>query len=367
MHELTAVQRLQQGKEAVQDRDTQRAIELLQPLVEQEPGNAEAWLWLSGAQSSPAAMAECLQRVLEIEPANQDALDTMAWLEAKHGRDAISPPNIPAMATSRPRPEAARATEVLDDQHTPEPASIPVARSASATEAQVMPERNRQSQAPKRLPASQPRAAAPSKQTNSRIYPSSPYARPIDRRQLLDYGLRVGGVGVLIGLVRLAGQLRPGTLLLIRGSDGAIAPAGAVGIALATALLHALALVAVWQVLGRSVAAARTDRPGDVTDSLGRLATVFWPGYSVVLALLLVTLSLSAGERRWISVVTLVWIILLVSIVLAGRRLATLCDAFGVRDDRRGTLLRIALPAIFVGIVGLGIAGLVTRRLLGGI
>ncbi len=166
-------------------------------------------------------------------------------------------------------------------------------------------------------------------------------------------------------MLRLAGQLRPGTLLLIRGSDGPISLGGALMVAAASALLHGAALVVAWQVLGRTVTAARNDRPGDVADSLGRIVVIFWPGYAVLGALLLVMGSLGAGERRWMPVVALVWIILLGSIIVAARRLTALLEAFRLRKERPGvTLLRLVLPALLIGVVGLGVAGLVIQRLL---
>lgn len=348
MHELTADERLQQGKTAVQDGDKQRARDLLQPLVEQQPENAEAWLWLSGAQTSPAEMAACLRRVLAIDPGNQDALDTMAWLEAKHGPALIR-------TFEQSRQGSIPATEVYD------------ARAATETDDGMLSNTDQRSQTPRRS-AAHPRAVTPPRNSGSRTYPSSPYAKPIDRRQLLEYGLGVGGVGALIGLLRLAGQLRPGTLLVIRGANGPIAPVGAIVISLATALLHGLALVLAWQILGRTAAVARNDRPGDITDSLGRIAPIFWPGYSLIAGLLLVALSLGAGERRWLAVVALVWIIVIVSIVMVARRLVAVYGDFRLRNDRQAALLlRMILPAVVVGLLGLAIAGLIIQRLLAGI
>lgn len=355
MQDLTAEERLQQGKTAVQDGDKQRARDLLQPLVEEYPENAEAWLWLSGAQASPIEMAACLRRVLEIEPANQDALDTMAWLEAKHGSVALGTFDPSLQSSEQAHQDSAGGSEEYDE--------------GAITEADegIMPGTERRSQAPRRS-AAHPRAVTPPRNGGSRTYPSSPYAKPIDRRQLLEYGLGVGGVGALIGLLRLAGQLRPGTLLLIRGANGSITPTGAIVISLATALLHGLALVLAWQIMGRTAAVARNDRPGDITDSLGRIAPVFWPGYSMIVGLLLVALSLGAGERRWMAVVALVWIIVLASILMAARRLVAVYGSFRIGSDRQGALLlRMVLPAVVVGLLGLGLAGLLIQRLLAGI
>jgi hypothetical protein len=357
MQELSAADRLEQGKAAVQARDNERARALLQPLVEAEPANAEAWLWLSGAQSSPREMAACLRRVLELEPGNQDALDTMAWLESRHGRAALAPVANRDLAPAREQPASPRSAmrqpeELRQDEEE---------RAAShASEYQS----EQQSHAPRRA-APAPRTSAAPRPSSARIYPVSPYARPFDRRQIMEYGLAVGGVGALIGLLRLAGALRPGTLLLIRGSDGPITPIAAGLIAMVAAAAHGLAMIAVWQILARTLAGAREDRPGDIADTLGRLAPVFWPGYGAALALLLVAASLGASQQRWGSVVVVVWLILLLSVVVSGLRLLALCRAFGLDEERPGAaLLRMILPALLVGVLALGIAGLVVRGLL---
>jgi hypothetical protein len=361
MKERSTAERLQQGRAAVEARDLERAREILEPLVEEEPGNAEAWLWLSGAHSSPAEMARCLRQVLRIEPENEDAVETLAWLEAKYGAAAIMPVESPTGApTSSETVQPALVRDEIDE--TPDPLLFLPETSLGA---RSPPESQARFRAPRQSAPSPVRSTTPKSHLGSRIYPVSPYAKPFDRQHLQEVGLLVAGVGALLGLLRLAGQLRPGTLLLIRGSDGPISLAGALVVAAASALLHGAALVVAWQILGRTVAAARKDRPGDVADRLGRLAIIFWPGYAVLGALLLVMGSLGAGERRWVAVVALVWIILLGSTVVAARRLAALLEAFRLRGERPGVMLvRIVLPAFLIALAGLGVAGLVVQRLL---
>ncbi len=352
---LTSEERLEQGKIAVQERDMQQARLLLEPLVKQEPRNAEAWLWLSGAQNSPYEMAACLRQVLAIEPDNQDALDTMAWLEQKHGADALGATTTPAQPPRSPYATSPTFDDLdIDDTDTFQDSALDTPDGDDDI-----------FETPRRSSGAHQRTLSQPKHSGSRLYPTSPYAKPFGRRQLLEYGIGVGGVGALIGLLRLAGQLRPGTLLLIRGTNGSITLGGAVIISIVTALLHGLALVGAWQILARSAAAARNDRQDDVPDSLGRLAQIFWPGYSLLLGLLLVALSLGAGEQRWLAVVALVWIILAVSVVIGGRRLMAICDGFRLDDERRGVVLaRLIVPAIVVALLGLGVAGYITQRLL---
>ncbi|HZG66658.1 MAG TPA: hypothetical protein VEZ12_07930, partial [Herpetosiphonaceae bacterium] len=283
-------------------------------------------------------------------------------LEAKYGPAAIMPVESPigAPTSSELVQPVARIHEGIDEA--PDPLLFLPETSAGAGSPRESEARFR---APRQSAPSTVRSTTPKLHPGSRIYPVSPYAKPFDQRQLLEHGLLVGGAGALLGLLRLAGQLRPGTLLLIRGSDGPISLGGALVVAAASALLHGIALVVAWQILGRTVAAARNDRPGDVADSLGRIAIIFWPGYAVLGALLLVMGSLGAGERRWVAVVALVWIILLGSTVVAARRLAALLEAFRLRGERPGVMLvRIVLPAFLIALAGLGVAGLVVQRLL---
>ena len=361
MKERSTDERLQQGRAAVEARDLERARAILEPLVEEEPENAEAWLWLSGAHSSPAEMARCLQQVLRIEPPKEDAVETLAWLEAKYGPAAIMP--VESLTGAPTSSEPVQPVPVRDEI---DEASDPLLFLPEPGAGVAAPAQSRaRFRAPRQSAPSTVWSTTPKLHPGSRIYPVSPYAKPFDQRQLLEHGLLVGGAGALLGLLRLAGQLRPGTLLLIRGSDGPISLGGALVVAAASALLHGIALVVAWQILGRTVAAARNDRPGDVADSLGRIAIIFWPGYAVLGALLLVMGSLGAGERRWVAVVALVWIILLGSTFVAARRLAALLEAFRLRGERAGVILvRIVLPALLVALVGLGVAGLVVQRLL---
>jgi len=57
-----------------------QALVLLLEVVEREPRNAEAWLWLSRVVETDRQQIECLRRVIEINPHHQIALADLARL-----------------------------------------------------------------------------------------------------------------------------------------------------------------------------------------------------------------------------------------------------------------------------------------------
>ncbi|HEY0603128.1 MAG TPA: hypothetical protein VGD58_09465, partial [Herpetosiphonaceae bacterium] len=169
-----------EGREALHAGDKARAQELLQTAVRLDPHSEEAWLWLSGVFSAPDDMAECLQRVLEINPHNEQAQEGLRWLAAEHGLDLSAP------QTSEPAPEPVTIAEPVR-LHPP---------------------------------------------------PVSSYSSGL----LLESALHPVAAGAWLGLFRLLGWLRPETLRLVRGAEGGFGWGGSLGVALAAALLHGLAL-----------------------------------------------------------------------------------------------------------------------------
>ena len=79
---------LDRGIAAVKVGDLGSARRFLCQALQQDPGNEAAYLWLSAALSTPRAKAYCLERVLDINPANQ---------AARRGLDALRehPPALP--------------------------------------------------------------------------------------------------------------------------------------------------------------------------------------------------------------------------------------------------------------------------------
>jgi hypothetical protein len=182
---------------------------------------------------------------------------------------------------------------------------------------------------------------------------------------LIEMGLYVAGVGALLGLLRLASALRPGTLLLLRGDHGAISIGPALGLALASAVLHGLGLVFAWLVLGRNISRARGDRRGDLFDSLVHTAQVFAPGYLTLPALLLAAAGLGWSEQRWIPLAITVWLVLITAVIVGARRFVRTLDAVHVsREHRVVYAARIFVPALLIAMVGLGLSGIAVQALL---
>src|SRR3954451_727600 len=77
---------LAKGKEAATSGQKDMAREFLTRVVQQEPGNEEAWLWLSGVANTLPMMKGCLERVLRINPNNGQAREGMAWVQAREAQ-----------------------------------------------------------------------------------------------------------------------------------------------------------------------------------------------------------------------------------------------------------------------------------------
>jgi DNA helicase-2/ATP-dependent DNA helicase PcrA len=77
-----------QGIRPLQSGDHAKARELLSAAVRQDPSDAIAWLWLSGAVETDAERLACLQRVLAIDPRNPSA---RRGLEILHKRSSPDP------------------------------------------------------------------------------------------------------------------------------------------------------------------------------------------------------------------------------------------------------------------------------------
>ena len=190
-------------------------------------------------------------------------------------------------------------------------------------------------------------------------------ARAAAWSRLIEAVLHIASVGTLVGLLRLVGMLRPGTLLLVRGSEGPIGLPLAATIAVSAALLHAGALLLAWATLGRTISRVRNDRRDDHFDSLLQTARIFLPGYLAAPALLVVAAGLGWSQRRWLPVVVIVWTLLAIAGVLGGRRFARLLDRVRVLGARRGLrVVRIAGPALVVAGAGLAVAGFMAQLLL---
>ena len=86
MDDRLLAQMLYDGAVAVQQRDLERARDLLLQVVEVDENNSEAWLWLSGAVDSLDDQQTALENVLELEPNNQAARQGLAWIQQQRQR-----------------------------------------------------------------------------------------------------------------------------------------------------------------------------------------------------------------------------------------------------------------------------------------
>lgn len=77
---MDANELIKHGMAAIKAGDKDKARELLQQAVDQEPDNAKAWYLLAGAESSVVARRTALEKVLELKPDNTQAKEQLAKL-----------------------------------------------------------------------------------------------------------------------------------------------------------------------------------------------------------------------------------------------------------------------------------------------
>src|SRR5262245_50179489 len=96
---------LQQGIAAARAGKRDEARALLMQVVEADERNEQAWLWLAGVVDTPEDIRTCLQNVLDLNPANQQAQQGLAWVEKRYGLAAL-PPNLQSPPPAPPEREA---------------------------------------------------------------------------------------------------------------------------------------------------------------------------------------------------------------------------------------------------------------------
>jgi tetratricopeptide (TPR) repeat protein len=74
--------------------DLEQGRALLERVLEQDPKNDRAWVWLSGCVEDPRQRRICLQQALNANPNNQAALDGMQALEGKLVQASQVPPSL---------------------------------------------------------------------------------------------------------------------------------------------------------------------------------------------------------------------------------------------------------------------------------
>jgi len=73
---------LKGGIEAAKAGEKDKARRLLEQVVEADPDNETAWLWLSAVMETRVERIRCLETALKINPANQDAKMALEWLKS---------------------------------------------------------------------------------------------------------------------------------------------------------------------------------------------------------------------------------------------------------------------------------------------
>ncbi|HEU5102752.1 MAG TPA: tetratricopeptide repeat protein [Roseiflexaceae bacterium] len=108
---------LQQGIAAARAGRREEARQLLMQVVDVDERSEQGWLWLAGVVDDPADMRACLQNVLDLNPANQQARQGLAWIESRYG-----PPGLPAHPPEPPVSPTAPPVEREISVSPPQPA-----------------------------------------------------------------------------------------------------------------------------------------------------------------------------------------------------------------------------------------------------
>ncbi|MDQ3705475.1 MAG: hypothetical protein M3437_09695, partial [Chloroflexota bacterium] len=90
---------LEAGKNSARNGDTVAARAYLTQVVERDPHNEQAWMWLSGVATEPEEQQICLENVLVINPHNAKARQGLDFLSARTGIPTQAPP-LPTEYTS---------------------------------------------------------------------------------------------------------------------------------------------------------------------------------------------------------------------------------------------------------------------------
>ena len=85
---------LRQAMNHVNAGDFSQGRSLLEQILEQDPHNAKAWVWLSGCVDDPHQRRICLQQALRADPKNQAALDGMKVLDGELFQASAPAPSL---------------------------------------------------------------------------------------------------------------------------------------------------------------------------------------------------------------------------------------------------------------------------------
>jgi len=89
---MTMMNKLDQAVQLIKAGNKQAALPILKELIQNEPGNEMAWLWLYSCVDAPEQKRFCLGKALEINPANDQARKALEKLTAPRLSPAIQTP-----------------------------------------------------------------------------------------------------------------------------------------------------------------------------------------------------------------------------------------------------------------------------------
>ncbi|MBE0689367.1 MAG: hypothetical protein IH587_04515, partial [Anaerolineae bacterium] len=110
-----------QGINAAKSGQKDLARQLLQQSIRMEPHNEASWLWLASVARDPRERLFCLQKILEINPENEQALKALRMMEAQ----MEGSPSAPAR-TTEPKAAPAPAAEISTQEMLSQMSGVPI-------------------------------------------------------------------------------------------------------------------------------------------------------------------------------------------------------------------------------------------------
>jgi twitching motility two-component system response regulator PilG len=111
---MDATRLLRDGVKTARAGNREQARDLFEQVIEREPHNETAWLWLAGVTEEPKAAVSCLERVLNLNPNNERARTGLqstrlqaGIAEAKAGNREAARLYFAAIVEREPKHEAA--------------------------------------------------------------------------------------------------------------------------------------------------------------------------------------------------------------------------------------------------------------------
>jgi len=93
---------LQKGMKAAKRGHKEPAQRLLGQVVQADPSNEQGWLWLSRVVDAPEQKAQCLERVIQLNPDNQWAVEQLNALQSEAAPPEAAPPSPAEEPTLQP-------------------------------------------------------------------------------------------------------------------------------------------------------------------------------------------------------------------------------------------------------------------------